>query len=387
MSDISLLPEEMRGKEKAEESKPQSAPVAESGLKMHVPSMEVDEDIEIIEVDEGDLAAVLSEEPFMTKFTYRLSLIFDRLRGRFQKTQEDAPPPKAPPQFFKPPRPGLVTTPPSLSSGAPAGLASGAKPSMASSATIAGATSALKKPGAPAVPGRSGVRIMPQANVPRRVRVIRRIRKPVRVSLIPPEDLIVFSVNVGRRKWTLGIFLFFFIALIVGGYVFISKQTVVASGRLAEARAQNVAVQDQIAERLEKWSTYEDLEARLRMLRSQLDNHIVVTRLFGFLEETTLPNVTYQNAIWSSQGQRLSLDVAAASYDATAQQVMVFENHPLVKAVDASGFTAEKDAETRETTSVKFSLAIELKPGTFIGSGVIQTPEDAQASPEVDTLP
>ena len=107
---------------------------------------------------------------------------------------------------------------------------------------------------------------MPQANVPRRVRVIRRIRKPVRVSLIPPEDLIVFSVNVGRRKWTLGIFLFFFIALIVGGYVFISKQTVVASGRLAEARAQNVAVQDQIAERLEKWSTYEDLEARLRML-------------------------------------------------------------------------------------------------------------------------
>ena len=73
MSDISLLPEEMRGKEKAEESKPQSAPVAESGLKMHVPSMEVDEDIEIIEVDEGDLAAVLSEEPFMTKFTYRLS--------------------------------------------------------------------------------------------------------------------------------------------------------------------------------------------------------------------------------------------------------------------------------------------------------------------------
>ncbi len=387
MSDISLLPEEMRGKEKAEESKPQSAPVAESGLKMHVPSMEVDEDIEIIEVDEGDLAAVLSEEPFMTKFTYRLSLIFDRLRGRFQKTQEDAPPPKAPPQFFKPPRPGLVTTPPSLSSGAPAGLASGAKPSMASSATIAGATSALKKPGAPAVPGRSGVRIMPQANVPRRVRVIRRIRKPVRVSLIPPEDLIVFSVNVGRRKWTLGIFLFFFIALIVGGYVFISKQTVVASGRLAEARAQNVAVQDQIAERLEKWSTYEDLEARLRMLRSQLDNHIVVTRLFGFLEETTLPNVTYQNAIWSSQGQRLSLDVAAASYDATAQQVMVFENHPLVKAVDASGFTAGKDAETRETTSVKFSLAIELKPGTFIGSGVIQTPEDAQASPEVDTLP
>ncbi len=387
MSDISLLPEDMRGKEQMEESKPKPAPVAESGLKMHVPSMEADEDIEIIEVDEGDLAAVLSEEPFMTKFTYRLSLILDRIRGQFQKKQEVAPPPKAPPQFFKPPRPGLVTTPSSLSAAPPGGLGSGGKLSTASSAPVAGATSAVKKPGERVVPGRSGVRIMPQANVPRRVRVIRRIRKPVRVSLIPPEDLIVFSVNVGRRKWTLGIFVFFFIAFLIGGYVFIGRQTDTASARLAEARAQNVAVQGQIAERLEKWSAYEDLEARLRMLRSQLDQHVVVTRLFGFLEETTLPNVTYQNAIWSAQGQRLSLDVAAASYDATAQQVMVFENHPFVKMVDASGFTAEKDAETRETTSIRFSLAIELKPGTFIGSGVIQTPADAQASSQANVLP
>jgi hypothetical protein len=345
--------------------------------------MEADEDIEIIEVDEGDLAAVLSEEPFMTKLTYRMSLIFDRIRGQFGKTQEAAPPAKVPPQFFKPPRPGLVTAPPGP--GAP-GISVGARPSMAPSA-LAGATSAVKKPGGSATPGRSMVRIMPQTNIPRRVRVIRRIRKPVRVSLIPPEDLIVFSVNVGKRKWTIGIFVFFFTVLIAGGYFFISKQTALAVTRQEEARAQNAAVQSEIAAQLETWGTYEDLEARMELLKSQLDSHIVVTRLFTFLEEVTLPNVTYQNAIWSAPDQRLSLDVAAASYDATAQQVMVLEKHPLVQSVDASGFTAEKDAETHELASVRFSLAVDLKPGTFIGPGVIQTAADANASSTEEVLP
>lgn len=385
MSDISLLPEDMRGKEQTEETKPRPTPDTEPGLRMHVPSVEADEDIEIIEVDEGDLAAVLSEEPFMTKLTYRMSLIFDRVRGQFGKSQESAPPPKVPPQFFKPPRPGLVTTP--SPAGAP-GVSGGAKPSMAPSATAAGATSAVRKPGdAHQGSGHSMVRIMPQTSIPRRVRVIRRIRKPVRVSLIPPEELIVFSVNVGKRKWTIGIFVFFFTVLVGGGYFFISQQTAIAMTRLVEARAQNAGVQAEIGNQLEQWGTYEDLEARMQLLGSQLDRHIVVTRLFSFLEETTLPNVTYQNAVWSAQAQQLSLDVAAASYDATAQQVMVFEKHPLVASVDASGFTAEKDAETHELSSVRFSLTIELKPGTFIGPGVIQTPEDASVSSTANVIP
>lgn len=374
MSDISLLPEDMRGKERIEENKPRPAPSTEAGLAMHVPSVEADEDIEIIEVDEGDLAAVLSEEPFMTRLTYRLSLLVDQLRGRFTKSQEAAAPAKVPPQFFKPPRPGLVTTP-------------GAGPSASSGTAPTGGLPGKPMPGAPLASGKPVVpgggakaRIMPQTNVPRRVRVIRRIRKPVRVSLIPPEDLIVFSVDVGKRKWTLGLFVLFFTILITGGYFLISRQTALASSRLMEAREQNAQIQAQITEQLTKWGTYEDLEARLQILDTQLNKHIVVTRLFEFLEGATLPNVTYQNAVWSASDNKLSLDVTASSYDATAQQVMVFEKQPLVVSVDASGFTAEKDAETRELKSVKFSLMVELKPNAFVGPAVIQTASDAAAS-------
>ncbi|MCW1892580.1 MAG: hypothetical protein KIH65_005100 [Candidatus Uhrbacteria bacterium] len=375
MSDISLLPEDMRGKERTEEEKSRPAPSAEAGLAMHVPSVEADEDIEIIEVDEGDLAAVLSEEPFMTRLTYRMSLLVDQLRGRFTKGQEAAAPAKVPPQFFKPPRPGLVTTPGASPSTPSAGIA---PTGGLSGKPMPGASLASGKPVVPG--GGAKARIMPQTNVPRRVRVIRRIRKPVRVSLIPPEDLVVFSVDVGKRKWTLGLFVLFFTILITGGYFLISRQTALASSRLMEAREQNAQIQAQITEQLTKWGTYEDLEARLQILDTQLNKHIVVTRLFEFLEGATLPNVTYQNAVWSASDNKLALDVTASSYDATAQQVMVFEKQPLVVSVDASGFTAEKDVETRELKSVKFSLMVELKPNAFVGPAVIQTASDTATS-------
>jgi Tfp pilus assembly protein PilN len=373
MGDISLLPEDLRGQEQRVKVPPAVPSHDETGgLKMHVPDAMVDEDIEIIEVDEGDLAAVLSEEPFMTRFTYQLSLWFDQIKDRFFKHEEEATPAKAPPQFFRPPRKGLVSsaTPgkavtPGEASGT---IISGGATTPAAANRVGGGD---RKPGVHA-------RITPQTEVPRRVRVIKRVRKPVRVSLVSAEDLAVLSIDIGKRKWTLGIFIILFTAMIVGGYVLISSRLNTSKTRLAglqnEVSQMNKTAEDQLAQ----WKQYEDLEGRLKLLQQALGDHIMITRLFDFLEKNTLKGVSYKTASWSGDGQ-LTLDVVAESFDDAGAQMIILKQSPLVQSAESSGFSMSKNGTTGEIENITFQLALKLAPESLRGLG-LETDADASAA-------
>ena len=350
MEDISLLPDNMRGKEEEVRVDKKPAPEAQpGGLKMHIPEAEVDEDIEIIEVDEGDLAAVLSEEPFMTRMTYQLSLGIDKLKNQLFGKKEDAPPPKLPPQFFKPPKTGLVTK---------------KGPGM--------------KPGAP-VPAGTGThkaRIVPQGEAPKRVRVIKRVRKPVRVSLISAEELAVYSIDVGRRKWTLFVFTLLFAAIIAGGFFLLRSRIDDSNNYLADVEQQILDVRTAIDERLDTWSAYEDLEIRLSLLDDVLNEHVVISRMFDFLEIHTLPTVSYGSAAWTSDGS-LALDVKADSFDTAARQLLVYEESEVVQSVDATSFSSQTGGEG-ESADVTFQLTLQFDAGSF--SGPVLTEVEADGS-------
>ncbi|MFA5129397.1 MAG: hypothetical protein WC477_00585 [Patescibacteria group bacterium] len=342
MSDISLLPGELRDEEKKEQSHFPS-PISEAGLKMHVPAEMADEDIEIIEVDEGDLAAVLSDEPFMTRLTYQISLFFDQLKEKFFHKPEAAASAKVPPQFFKPPKPGLVTTP-----------------------------AAAGKPGEPAkavVGATSKARIMPSTEVPRRVRVIRRIRKPVRISLASQEILEELSVDVSKRKWTMSVCLALFLALIGGGYVLLRQNLGVAQAHLAEVDGQMASTKRQVDVRLKDWSKYQDLEERLRILSHALDHHIISSRLFDFLERSTMPSVRYVSVAWADDG-RLMLDVETDTYEHAAGQLLAMKQNPDVVSAEASSFASTRDEKLHKVTSVTFQLQLKLKASIMMGPAV-----------------
>lgn len=356
MGDISLLPEDLRGKEdRVKDQAPTSSKPDEGGYRMHIPDAMVDEDIEIIEVDEGDLAAVLSDEPFMTRITYQLSLWIDQLKGRFLSKQDEAPPPKAPPQFFKPPKKGLVTSSPSTISRASAPLGS------AVAGGVGGAT------------GRSSAlraRITPQSEVPRRVRVIKRVRKPVRVSLISADDLAVLTIDVSKRKWTLAVFIALFASVIAGGYFLIASRTVVAKERLAMVEADVASTRKEAETKLEQWKQYEDLESRIKLLQVVLGSHVVITRLFDFLEQNTLERVSYGMASWSGASGQLNLDVVADSFDDTGGQLIVMRRSPFVEQAESSGFAMTKDGSTGALEHITFQMALKLKADAFKGNGL-----------------
>ena len=359
MSDISLLPEGLRGNEQTPKvGSPPTTPLTVPGdLKMHVPSsVTADEDIEIIEVDESDLGAILADEPWFTRLSYQASSFLDSVKDKLFAGKESAPPPKLPPQFFTPPKGGggMVTKPGS--------------PPAAGGTAAAGSTGGLN--GAAASSAHPRVRITPQAEVPRRVRVIRRVRKPVRVSLITSEDVLAYRVDVPRRKWTLAVCVLLFSSVIAGGYWLLNTRVAKAQTDLdgLQAKADSTAVD--IAKGEKTWDTYRDLQHRLTVLNDLLNHHMIITRFFDFLSEWTLPEVTYSSAAFTPDGG-INLTVTAPTYAAAARQIVALQKSPLVQHVQAVAFSGDE-------SKVSFQMVVIINPGPF--RGPLQTPVSSTAS-------
>ncbi len=371
--EISLLPENLRGKEERE-TKAKPAPVGEEGgLKMYVPPATAEEDVEIIEVDESELGIILAEEPLLTRLTYQVSATLDSLKDRLFGAKAEVPPPKSPPQFFTPPKSGLVTKP--ATPGAPPLARGGAAPVPATPGV---------QPSRPFPPplasggAKTKARITPQAEVPKRVRVIRRVRRPVRVSLIPAEEMAFLAVDVGRRKWTLAVLTLLFAAIIGSGYALLTSRLSDARSSLADLNREVDATRSESRKRQTDWSAYQDLQPRLTLLNDLLTQHMVISRVFEFLETRTLPEVSYRSASMTPGGV-LTLDVQAASFQSAARQLVAFEKSSLVKKVEATTFNAEQDGTNGAIKQVSFQLMLTLDPAPLRGPLLAQ--ESAATAP------
>lgn len=347
MSDISLLPEGLRGKEQsAQQHKPTPAQEP-SGLKMHVPDSAADEDIEIIEVDESDLGTILADEPLFTRLSYQLSAALDHLKETvFSKA--GVPPPKLPPQFFTPPKQGLVSRSGALT-----------QPVAGGASRAGGAT---PPPAGTAYPR---ARITPQADTPRRVRVIRRVRKPVRISLLSAEEMELIHIDVPKRQWTMGVCIVLFSAIIASGYWLLSSRVAEAEGALAVITQDLTLTRVSITGRENIWSQYRDLQRRLTLLDEILNRHTLVSRVFDFLEKQTLPEVSYLSADISIDGA-IALDVVADSYESAAKQLVAYHQSPIVEEAESMAFGGGISADG-SPARVSFALALKLNENALRG--------------------
>jgi len=331
--DISLLPEELRKKE--EESKNRTPPPQTGGgVKMHLPNPEQD-DVEVIEVDEGEVGEVLKGESLVARTLFKAESLAGDLKSKLFDPRAAEPPPKLPPQFFTPPSgkktaPGLLPT-----SGGTAGTVQPAK-----------------------------ARVMPSAEAPRRVRVIRRVRKPVHVSFIEHDDPRQ-RVNLGGRLFTLILLFIVFSALAGGGYALLRWQGDRANANLSEATGRLQEAQRATAERLAHWESFRDLEPRLKALSQLLDRHVSPSRLFDALEAHTVPDVYYSSFTLSPDG-RLLLGTTAPSFESAARQLVAFESSGIAQSVEAMGYQARYDGTTGKLESVTFQIALAIDPRALL---------------------
>lgn len=347
MSDISFLPSSLR--EKEEEIKKESLHAApKETVSMHVPESE-EEDVEIIEVDASEVDQMLIGEPLYTRLYYKASLLFASLKEKYLEPRPAEAPPKTPPQFFKPPetkpKPAEKTSTP---------VAKTKEPEMP-------AKDAQIKP--PEAKPKAKIRtasIKPQTG--RRVRIIKRVRKPVHVSLLDEQTMRDLHINIPKRKFTLVFLSILFAAIFGSAYLLLDQATAQAVSEQKLIQSRYNEVKESISTEQGKWRAFQDLEPRLIALNDLLETHVSANKVLKFLESNTLKDVSYTSFMMSSEG-RINMAVTAGSYDAAARQLMIFEDSPMVKAAEANSFNiGEKDGQS----FVSFQLVLYLQPDALL---------------------
>lgn len=338
-NDISLLPEELRKREEGFRSArevPEEPTHSSKEIQFSVPAEDQD-DMEVIEIDEGEVDQVLAGEPWPSKIFYRLISWVADAKHALLDPHLSVPPPKSPPQFFTPPVPKTSIRPPVSS----VASANGSVPSTASSA-------------------KTKATITPFASAPKRIRVVKRIRKPVHVSFVSEAEMQLSRVDIGKRRFTLVFLMIFFVcALGVSAYA-LNIQRVAAHGALANADVQLADVTGQIQAKQSRWSAFQDLEPRLKALNGLLDAHVSPNRLFQEIETHTLATVFY-GSLSLTPDKRVTLATTADSLSSAAAQIATFEKAPFVKKVDVSGYSIKYDPpDAPAPTRVDFQIILTL---------------------------
>ncbi len=334
--DISLLPEELRKREEGFRSaREMSEEPAHSSkeIQFSVPAEDQD-DMEVIEIDEGEVDQVLAGEPWPSKIFYRLTSWVADAKHALLDPHPLVPPPKSPPQFFTPPVPKASTRPP-----------------VSSVASANGSVASSAKPKAT---------ITPFASAPKRIRVVKRIRKPVHVSFVSEAEMQLSRVDIGKRRFTLVFLMIFFVcALGVSAYA-LNIQRVAAHEALTKADAQLADVTGQIQAKQSRWSAFQDLEPRLKALNGLLDAHVSPNRLFQDIETHTLATVFY-GSLSLTPDKRVTLATSADSLSSAAAQIATFEKAPFVKKVEVSGYSIKYDPpDAPVPTRVEFQMILTL---------------------------
>lgn len=357
---MSLLPQSYRDKEEELKKELATEQAPEEQTSMHVPKEE-GEDVEIIEVEEGEVDQVLKNEPLLSRAIYQAGALFEKLRDKLFAPRKLEPPPKSPPQFFQPakkpaapqPQPAAAKTQekPSVPPAAPAAAQVPAKPSVGAPASQAPAAAAPIKT--------SKARIIPSSTSPRRVRIIKRVRKPVHVSLLDEDVVRQLQVNVPKRKLTLVFLTLFCAAVFVASFFLLDQQQAKANESNQAANQELQVLQGQIKDLQGKWSAFQDLEPRLVALSGLLDKHISVLNVLKLLEQRTLATVSYGGFMMDNTGQ-IQLSVTAPSYEAAAKQLQIFKESPEVKSVEANAFSYV-EGTTDRPASVNYQLTLQLQ--------------------------
>jgi len=372
MSDVSLLPDSFREQEEQlkKEGTVHDAPAASAT--MHIPAAE-QEDVEIIEVDESEVEEMLMTEPLYSRVYYKVGVWIDTVRDKMFKPQLIEPPPKLPPQFFQPPKPKPPTVPSSKFQ-----VPSTEGKQIPTTPAIPGAVQTavpVKTPGtvevkageeaklSPAqLQARPKARIIPSGSATarqRRIRIIKRIRKPVQVSLLDQEFVYQMQVNVPGRKFTLAFLSVLFGIVFAGAYFLLDNAKVQAADESQRVQSEYSDIQSQVREQQGKWLAFQDLEGRLIALNTLLDNHVAFSNALAFFERNTLKDVYFGGFNLDNSG-KISLSVTAGSIPSAARQLLVFKQAPELASVEATAFSQSADEGCQAI--VKYNLAIQFKP-------------------------
>lgn len=108
------------------------------------------------------------------------------------------------------------------------------------------------------------------------------------------------------------------------------------------------------------------IQDRVKIVRQLLDHHIYWTKFFETLQKHTLKDVYYVNFAMTGQ-DRLVISAVAKDYESIAKQLVAFEEaNDFIKNVKIDALSANIDSEEGLYKGVNFNINLEFQPGVFL---------------------
>ena len=172
------------------------------------------------------------------------------------------------------------------------------------------------------------------------------------VNLIPKP-----IKKISKNQQILLYFLVFSIVFLTTAYVFLISLE-------KKAQANLEAIEQQIS--TQKTTEMTSLESTIKAYKREVDEfapylggHVLITKFFDFLEENTHPRIYFSQMNLDSSSASVSLSGKADSFLSLGQQLMIFNNSPIVKSVSLSGISLSEEG------NILFNLGLSLDSNIF----------------------
>lgn len=184
----------------------------------------------------------------------------------------------------------------------------------------------------------------------------------LRVSLIPAEEMERNDPRRGFRRFLIVVGIFILMLGLVVGYLgYTVNADIKTVAQLEAEKADTKKQSDEIAPSV---VGAKNAQTRLKALSTLLAEHKTGLKIFAFLENNTLPNVSYSSISAGTDGA-VNLTVSAGSFEAYAAQVGELSARPEVKGLTTSGVNPSYDANNI-LTKVDFSMTLKMDPALFL---------------------
>ena len=163
--------------------------------------------------------------------------------------------------------------------------------------------------------------------------------------------------KISKNQKILLYFLIFLVFSLTTAYVF-----------LISLEKQALASLESVEQRIFEQKTTEmgSLESTIQAYKKEVDDfapylndHILITKFFDFLEESTHPNIYFSQMGLKSLSSSVSLSGKADSFLTLGQQLIIFNSDPLVKSVSLSNISLSEEG------SIIFSISLSLDSSLF----------------------
>ena len=176
------------------------------------------------------------------------------------------------------------------------------------------------------------------------------------INLLPPEWSWNLSLTIQFRRRVLWALALLAAVSVIGSFAGSSIYVSFQERHVAAIRDEQKKVEDETQKYRAQEIEWSNLNSRLKLISALLADHVKVTSVFKFLEETVSPLVQYSS--FSFNEGKISVSATTVSYEEMARQIVALRSDQArVSAVDISSYSFDKAKGI-----VTFSLLITLKP-------------------------